>query len=182
MKVFIIGPGGVGKTTAGKILAKKLEHRFIDLDDEFCERIENIGVFIKTKGYTRYCYRNSELFFELLDETKENFVIALSSGFLIHEGLDDLVDKHKQALQETGVSVLLLPSKSLEESEGVMIERQMKRGFGLEENRERAKIRSRFPKYKTLGDIKVFSHDTPEIIADLMFQGLRKHSNRDGSQ
>jgi len=43
MKIFIIGPGGVGKSTCGPILASMLDCKFIDLDEEFCQRIVNIG-------------------------------------------------------------------------------------------------------------------------------------------
>ena len=174
MRVFIIGPGGVGKTTAGKILAKKLNYDFVDLDTEFCEQIETIGTFIKNYGYPKYCHRNSKLFFKLLEENVKDVIIPTSSGFLIHENQNDLVSKHNNAVRENGTSILLLPSKSLDISEKIIVERQLKRGFGLKRKREVEKIRSRFPKYKMLGDIKIFSHSPPETIATLMHQSLKK--------
>ena len=58
MIIFIIGPGGVGKTTSGEILAKLLSYKFIDLDQKFCEQIENIGTYINNEGYKKYCYKN----------------------------------------------------------------------------------------------------------------------------
>jgi shikimate kinase len=63
MNIFIVGPGGVGKSTAGKILAAKLGFTFIDLDQVFCERIENIRLYVRRFGYEKYCYTNSTLFF-----------------------------------------------------------------------------------------------------------------------
>ncbi len=81
MRVFIVGPGGVGKTTSGIILADKLGFCFIDLDQEFCTRIQNIGEYIKNNGYEKYCYTNSELFYSILKSAPEDFVFVLSSGF-----------------------------------------------------------------------------------------------------
>lgn len=39
---FLIGLGGAGKSTVGKILSDMLGYIEIDLDSEFCERISNI--------------------------------------------------------------------------------------------------------------------------------------------
>ncbi|MEX0555857.1 shikimate kinase [Klebsiella grimontii] len=40
--LFLIGPGGVGKSTVGALLAQAMNYRFIDLDSEFCEQLLNI--------------------------------------------------------------------------------------------------------------------------------------------
>ncbi len=168
MNIFIIGPGGVGKSTCGKILANLLGYNFIDLDSEFCERVENVGDYIIKFGYEKYCLENSKLFYEIISQHLENFVFSLSSGFLIHENLDDLTTKHKQSLKDLGISILLLPSESLDKSTNIVVDRQLSRGFGLKEDREKTKFIQRYPTYKELGDIKIFSHDKPEIIAEQM--------------
>jgi shikimate kinase len=168
MKIFIIGPGGVGKSTCGEILANLLCHNFIDLDLEFSRCIENISTYISNKGYKKYCLENSKLFYEILSQHIENFVFSLSSGFLIHENMEKLILRHKQALKELGISVLLLPSESLDESTEIVVKRQLSRGFDLNEDREKAKFVQRFPIYKKLGDIKIFLHEKPEIIAEQM--------------
>ena len=49
--IFLIGPGGVGKTTLGPGLAAKPGFGLIGLDQEYCDRIEGIGTFINTRGY-----------------------------------------------------------------------------------------------------------------------------------
>ncbi len=52
--IFLIGPGGVGgvgKTSHGPGLVAKSGFGLIDLDQECCDRIKNIGTFIDTKGY-----------------------------------------------------------------------------------------------------------------------------------
>lgn len=168
MKLFLIGPGGVGKSTCGEILANLLGYNFIDLDNEFCNRIENVGVYIKNNSYNRYCFENSKLFYSLLEKNTGNFVFSLSSGFLVHENLEELITKHKQTLQNCGISILLLPSESLYESIRIIVKRQLSRGFGLKEGIEKEKFIRRFQIYKELGDIKIFSKENPETIAEQM--------------
>jgi len=165
MNIFIIGPGGVGKTTSGKILANLINYKFIDLDQEFCNQIENIDTYINEKGYENYCYQNSKLFYKILKNYKDNLILILSSGFLVHENLDNLIVKHKQTLEENGLSVLLLPSKSMKVSTDIVVKRQLSRGLGLKKDRERKKFTNRYPKYLKLGDIQIFSHGKPEFIA-----------------
>jgi len=172
MKVFIIGPGGVGKSTVGVVLAQRMSYDFIDLDQEFCDRVQNIGVFIKTKGYRQYCYQNSKLFYSILEEASKNFVFALSSGFFVHEGLDELTKKHIKTVKDKGASVLLLPSVSLERGREIVVARQLLRGFGLQKQREVEKYTNRFRVYKNLGDIKIFSNEEPERIAEQIKQKL----------
>lgn len=179
MKIFLIGPGGVGKTTCGAILANLLGYDFIDLDAEFCKRIENVTAYINNNSYEEYCFENSRLFYDILNESAKNFVFALSSGFLIHRDLDKLVLKHKQTLKKCGISVLLLPSNSLKENVKIIVKRQLSRGFGLREDREKTKFIQRYPAYKDLGDIKIFSKKEPGIIAKQIKKKLSIYNKRD---
>ena len=172
MKIFLIGPGGTGKSTTGKILAKLLGYDLVDLDTEFCQQIENIGTYIDKHGYEKYCFENSELFYKLLNKSPENIVMPLSSGFLVHEEVPELAQLHKQTLKTSGLSILLLPDESLVVSTRILLERQLSRGFGLKEDREKTKITHRLPIYKELGDIKIFSHEKPEIIAERMKEAV----------
>ena len=165
MKLFIIGPGGVGKTTCGRILSEIIGYKFIDLDQEFCDRIENITTYIRTRGYEDYCSENSKLFYSLLSDLTENFIFSLSSGFLIYK---ELKTKHRQTLKEIGTSILLLPSLSQNEGAEIIAKRQVLRGLGLDYEREKIKFSERFHEYKSLADYKIFSHENPKKIAEQM--------------
>lgn len=166
--IFLIGPGGVGKSTTGKILADLIGYTFVDLDQEFCEKYGIIGKFIDDQGYSEYCYENSKLFYDILECIAENSVFALSSGFLVHEGFSFLISDHKRTIRKKGKSILLLPSESMDESCDIVVKRQLNRGFGLDAKKEKEKFIKRFPKYIKLGDIKIFSYETPEKIAEEM--------------
>lgn len=172
MKIFLIGPGGVGKSTSGKILAQKLGYELVDLDMKFMNQVGHIGSFIESFGYEKYAYRNSKLFYSLLASSNENAVFILSSGFLVHKGLEELISKHARVLKTNGISILLLPSKDINEAIEIVTKRQINRGFGLVEEHERRKIEERYIKYLKFGDIKIFSQDKPEIIAEEMFNSL----------
>ena len=139
-RIFIIGPGGVGKTTCGKIFAEKISYDFVDTDFEFINRIGEIDRYIEEKGYLIYRNANSNLFYELIEGRNNNTVFALSSGFLADE-ID--LSKHSNSIRDLGLSILLLPSESLEETEEVVVKRQVSRGLNYDEKREREKIKKR---------------------------------------
>lgn len=167
-RVFIIGPGGVGKTTCGELFANLLGYRFVDLDSEFMARVGHIGRHIEDEGYSSYCHSNSALFYSLLEEQSSDTVFALSSGFLVYEDTDPELSKHKDTIRDLGVSILLLPSRSVEESEEIIVSRQMSRGIFCRRESERKKIRNRFPKYREYGDIQIFSCQQPVQVAESM--------------
>ena len=169
MKIFLIGPGGVGKTTVGKVLSEKIYYKLIDLDYEFTKQIGNIGEIINRQSLSYYHQLNSQLFFNLL-KTSENSIFVLSSGFLVNdEGVNAL---HLKSLKDSGISILLLPSSDNLESEEITVDRQMGRGQGYIREHEYLKIHSRLPQYLKLGDLQIFSQKSPENIADLIIQKL----------
>ena len=174
MIIFIIGPGGAGKTTSGKFLAKKLKYDFFDLDEKFTQLIEEIGKYINDFGLEKYHQKNFELFYSLLKKINTNTVFVLSSGFFVHEELENLQLKNKLTLEKYGKIIMLLPSSSLDECVSIIVQRQLKRGFGLNAEREKQKIIFRFSIYRKKGDIKIFSSDDPEHIAEKMKEELFK--------
>ncbi len=166
--IFLIGPGGVGKTTSGEILAKLIDFTFIDLDSEFIAQIGHIGYHIRNYGYDSYAENNSKLFFEILKDTDDRIVFAMSSGFLISRSANPQTKRHLNAISEKGISILLLPDRDVKKSAEIVVKRQMSRGFNLNEERELEKYIKRHPIYAKYGDIKVYSHKSPKQIAEIM--------------
>lgn len=165
MYLFLIGPGGAGKSTVGEKLAVRLGYRFIDLDEQFCQRVANIREYLKSDGYEAYLEQNSALFDALLVELRhQNVVFALSSGFLATDIRQDIVHRNRVRVRESGRSILLMPSKDVDVACRCIVERQLKRGFGLVREKEEVKFRQRFTDYMTLADIQIFSMASPEAI------------------
>jgi len=167
-RIFIIGPAGVGKSTCGALLANELGFDFVDQDAEFNKRIGEIAGYIRENGYGGYCRQNSDLFYALVGEQRSSAVYALSSGFLLYEDLEEKFAKHARDLLELGISILLLPSRSLEESVKIVVERVIARRPGVSAKKEESKMRERYARYLRFGDIRVFSADLPPAVAGKM--------------
>lgn len=174
--LFLIGPGGAGKSTVGALLAARLGYTFADLDTLFCERIANIRDVIRSDGYEAYLEQNAALFDSLLRASQGRDVLfVLSSGFLSTDIRPDIVQRNRQRVRESGFSVLLMPSRDENEACRCIVERQLTRGFGLVKEKEEAKFRQRFAEYMTLGDKQIFSMDAPDVIAQNIALFLSHH-------
>ena len=170
--VFLIGPGGVGKTSCGRNLAELLGCEFIDLDEKFMSGPGHIGQYISEHGYAKYVRENSKLFFEHINQSAEPLVAALSSGFLIAEVEIETVEKNKFAVKN-GHSVLLLPHADPDECADIIVSRQVQRGLNLREEIERPKFLGRLPVYMSLADQVTVIQGTPEESARAIFGQLR---------
>ena len=135
--LFLIGPGGVGKSTVGALLAQAMNYRFIDLDSEFCEQLLNIRQYIQRNGYECYVRDNAALCSRLLAENPhEKRVVVLSSGFLATDVCPEIVAVNRQLVRQSGYSILLLPSEDIDIATRIVVARQLMRGFGLVREKE----------------------------------------------
>lgn len=80
MILILIGYMASGKSTLGRILAKKLNYEFLDLDD-YIETNENVSIseMFKTKGEIYFRKKETYYLKELL-ESKTNLVLSLGGG------------------------------------------------------------------------------------------------------
>ena len=164
-RVFLIGPGGVGKTTVGPLIAAKLSRPFLDLDEQFCERVGPIRRFLDENGYPSYVRQNAALFRQLLGEAEAGTVFALSSGFLATDVEQRIIEQNRALVMQQGTALLLIPSDDPAECARIIVERQLRRGFGLEQNSQLDLIRDRLPAYLKLGHVMVASSSSPDSIA-----------------
>jgi shikimate kinase len=158
--LFLVGPGGVGKSTLGAVLAPALGRAFIDLDSEFTARIGPIGDFIRGRGYPRYAAENSALAQALVQAATEPLVFVASSGFLASDASPDLLTANL-ALVRAGYAITLSPAEDIEAAAAIVVERQLGRGFGLEREREGRIFRTRFGAYWNLADMTVVASGPP---------------------
>lgn len=99
MKLFLMGYMGSGKSTIGKLLAKKLKWDFIDLD-KYIEKHagKKITEIFENDGEIKFRKLEHECLKRLLN--KDNIVIALGGGTPCFHNNIDLINKN-------GVSIYL---------------------------------------------------------------------------
>ena len=169
--IFVVGPGGVGKSTVGALLASRWGWDFLDLDLIFCDQVGTIGPYIAERGYEAYRMANLDLAECLVCACKQPTILVTSSGFLAAaEGSDDR--RRSLAVLSAGYSVTLLPSLDVDFATSIVVERQVNRPFGLVAASEAEKFRARFAVYREAGDMLVASSDSPLVIADAVAHAL----------
>ncbi|MEO9515273.1 MAG: shikimate kinase [Paracoccaceae bacterium] len=172
--IFLIGPGGVGKTSTGPHLAKLVGCEFVDLDDLFMSGPGHIGRYIKDHGYARYVRENSKLFFEHIFRRSRPCVCALSSGFLIADVEVETVELNRAAVKGKGYSVLLLPHAEDDECVKIVAARQVQRGLNLRHEIEHPKFLARLPVYRSFADQVTVFQGAPKDAAHSIFAALGK--------
>jgi shikimate kinase len=100
LKIYLIGFMGVGKTSKGRKLAKKLGIRFADMD-EIIEQQEGMSVqdIFALKGEERFREKEKEVLRQL-GEAKEDMVISTGGGV-------PCFNNNMEYINSTGISVYL---------------------------------------------------------------------------
>ncbi len=101
MKVFLIGMPGCGKTTLGKIAAKKLGMEFADMDKEI-EKAEGRSISDIFKLYGEEYFRDAETK-ALREEAHggENKIVSTGGGIVVKE-------ENIEILQNSGAEVIFI--------------------------------------------------------------------------
>jgi shikimate kinase len=97
--IFLIGLMGAGKSTVGKVLAKKLGRRFLDADHVIEERCGvKIPVIFEMEGEEGFRKREAQTIRDVTAE--ENIILATGGGAI-------LLPENRKALSERGTVIYL---------------------------------------------------------------------------
>lgn len=163
--IHLIGPGGAGKSTVGRSLAKRLGIAFIDLDDEFRDRAGDISAYLAAHGYEAYAAENVRAYLET--SVNREAVFALSSGFMTYPGdVHPAYRELRSSLATSATTFVLLPSLDIESCVRETVRRQLARPFARSAAREENVIRERFVLYSRLPARKVETSDTIDAVVD----------------
>jgi shikimate kinase len=82
--IFLVGPMGVGKTTIGNHLARKLNYEFVDSDTEIEKRTgASISLIFDIEGEEGFRKREAQMIEELTE--REHIVLSTGGGSVLDE-------------------------------------------------------------------------------------------------
>ncbi|WP_326536037.1 shikimate kinase [Pseudorhodoferax sp.] len=170
MSVFLLGPGGAGKSSTGAALAQRLGLPFCDLDAQFIAAEGEPGHCIARHGYAGYAARNVEICARTVARMERPAVLALSSGFMAYpSGVHPRHDALRRMLLRSPGSFVLLPALELETCVAETVRRQRERTFARSAAREEEVIRTRFALYRELPLPKITTmRPLAEVVDDLV--------------
>lgn len=100
--LFLVGPMGAGKTTVGRVLAKLLKKKFIDLDSEIERRCgADIPWIFDVEGETGFRDREAAVLAELCDQS--DLVLATGGGAVLRP-------ENRELLKRRGYVIYLAAS------------------------------------------------------------------------
>ena len=89
--IVLLGMAGVGKTTVGKVLSKKIHRKFLDIDQEFEERTKTrITEFFSIYGENEFRKIERRIVNEVLTKNKK-LVVSTGGGILSNVEIRDLI-------------------------------------------------------------------------------------------
>lgn len=176
MLIYLIGPGGAGKTTLAKQFSKDFGAIYYDLDEHFMLNLGNISQFINTYGYKEYAIQNIELYQNLVKNIDHNLIniVVCSSGFMTYPNeLTTNYHQIKTHIEDHYLTFLVLPSFELEICVKEIVNRQLQRKYlNGSATSEEHKIRNRFPLYINLKCQKILTNEAPSKIAFKLYKQI----------
>ena len=92
-KISLTGMMGSGKTSIGKLLAKKINLPFYDSDENIEDKLSlKISEIFETYGEILFREQEEKICIDILQ--KEKFVLALGGGAITNEGIRDSIAKN----------------------------------------------------------------------------------------
>ena len=91
--IVLIGMAGVGKTTVGRVLSKKIQRRFLDIDQEFEDQTKiRITDFFDIYGEKEFRKIERRIINDVLTKNKK-LVVSAGGGIFSNDEIRDLIIK-----------------------------------------------------------------------------------------
>ncbi|XP_016849773.1 threonine synthase-like 1 isoform X2 [Anolis carolinensis] len=168
--IVLMGPPGAGKTTVGKIIGKKLDARFIDVDDDILETTWNMSVEEKLKEV------GSEQFLE--EEGKALLNLSASESVVSLSGSNPMNAVGMEHVKKSGIIVYLdVPSSHIKDRLQLMkVDRIVGQGPGTSMN-DILEFRKQF--YRKWHDVRVLCEDgiTADAVADKVLHAVKRYQD-----
>ena len=163
---------GAGKTTVGKVIAKRLQKKFIDSDQEIERRTGvRIAVIFEIEGEEGFRQRESAVLAELVEI--DNIVLATGGGIILSEYNRELLATHG-AVVYLNASVPDLWQRTRHDKNRPL----------LQTDNPQAKLNELFivrdPLYRSIADIIIdTSKQSVQTLVERLEQKLLDHPNNE---
>jgi shikimate kinase len=167
--LVLVGPMGAGKTSVGKILADRLNLKFVDSDRELEGRCgADIPWIFDIEGEAGFRTRETEILTELCNQS--GILLATGGGAVLSE-------KNRQMLRQAGIVVYL---SATAEQIYHRVRHDSSRPLLQVENPQTAIadiLTTRDPLYQEVADIVLNSSDkeSPASMATAVYNQLKSH-------
>lgn len=164
MRIILIGFMGVGKTTIGKIIAKKLKLNFVDMDN-YIEKREgkSISKIFEEYGEQHFRELESESLKDLIKS--DNIVISTGGGIVTTKENSDILKKEKIVIFLDGNTQTILNHLSKE-----IDKRPLLSNSKNVENTISNLLNQRYEKYNSICDIKIDINEKniEEVVSQIL--------------
>jgi len=157
MKIIIIGPRSVGKTTVGNLLARKLKMKYFDFDEIIEKKLKGIDKHVEKYGADSYRYKERKILKGFLSKLPKKFVVSVGGGTIASQ-LKYMSKKNTKDLKKKGKIIYLSPSKTKKQALNILYKNEKKR-MGDKDHKETKKLfELRKPIYEKIYDIKIITN------------------------
>ena len=163
--LYLVGLMGTGKSTVGKLLAKKLKMEFIDSDEEI-EKASSMSIAEMFSKHGEQYFRKMEMDFVNRGHPLEDCLVSCGGGLCIPPGMmESLKEKGKVICLWARIETLLERTKADESRPLLQTARPLNALKKLLEEREK--------RYKESDWVIETDNLTPEQVTELIFTNLR---------
>lgn len=164
MRIILIGFMGVGKTTIGKIIAKKLKLNFVDMDN-YIEKREgkSISKIFEEYGEQHFRELESESLKDLIKS--DNIVISTGGGIVTTKENSEILKKEKIVIFLDGNTQTILNHLSKE-----IDKRPLLSNSNNVEDTISNLLNQRYEKYNSICDIKIDINEKniEEVVSQIL--------------
>ena len=153
--IVLIGMAGCGKSTIGKVLAKKLNKELVDTD-QMIENVENMPIPEIIEKFGEVHFRNCENAAVILAGREKECIIATGGGVVTRV-------ENYNPLKQNGIIVFINRDADLLPTNG----RPLSQMHGV-----KALYEKRMPLYRQFADIEIDGNGTVEEVADRIIKEI----------
>jgi len=164
MKLVLIGFMGVGKTSVGKKLAKKLDFKFIDTDYEI-EKLENKTISQIFEDYGEEYFRTLETRVLKNSLKEKNIIISTGGGIITNKENYEILKNEKNVIFLDASVETIISHLYNEINKRPLLKNSKNLSDKIEEL-----LSIRYEKYKEVSDIliKVDNKNIDEVISQIL--------------